>query len=224
MNWNKLQEMQLALDNAILQAKPQMTAEERFNKTLVALSVEVAEVANCAEHFKFWKDNKGKVDEKRFITTIDFMFEDGVRNDKRKHELLKDTSHLLVDSSKKYNLDNYELLTIEQAHKLTLVEECSDVLHFLLSIANQLDYELDELLALNSDYQKEYLYLKLNYYISACYNNYSRGSLGFCQTNLRKIMFYYMSYVNSLGITTQELEQAYYEKNEENYRRLREGY
>ena len=41
MDWNKLQEMQLALDNAILQAKPKMSAEERFNKTLVALSVEV---------------------------------------------------------------------------------------------------------------------------------------------------------------------------------------
>ena len=66
MNFKKLQAMQAKLDEAILADKAPMTAEERFNKTLVALSVEIAEVANCAEHFKFWKDNKGKVDSKRF--------------------------------------------------------------------------------------------------------------------------------------------------------------
>ena len=66
MNFKKLQAMQAKLDEAILADKAPMTQEERFNKTLVALSVEIAEVANCAEHFKFWKDNKGKVDEGRF--------------------------------------------------------------------------------------------------------------------------------------------------------------
>ena len=66
MNFKKLQAMQAKLDEAILADKAPMTAEERFNKTLVALSVEIAEVANCAEHFKFWKDNKGKVDDDRF--------------------------------------------------------------------------------------------------------------------------------------------------------------
>lgn len=203
MNFNKLQAMQLELDNSILSAKPQMTAEERFNKTLVALSVEVAEVANCAEHFKFWKDNKGKVGEKRFLKSYNSFYEEELYSDK-------------VTGNRE--------ISFEQAHKLTLVEECSDCLHFILSLANQLGYEIDENLLLTSEIQKEHFYLKLNYYISACYNNYSRGSLGFCQTNLRKIIFYYMSYVNALGITTQELEQAYYEKNEENYRRLREGY
>ena len=62
MNFKKLQAMQAKLDEAILADKAPMTAEERFNKTLIALSVEIAEVADCAEHFKFWKDNKGKID------------------------------------------------------------------------------------------------------------------------------------------------------------------
>ena len=66
MNFKKLQAMQAKLDEAILADKAPMTAEERFNKTLVALSVEIAEVANTVEHFKFWKDNKGKIDYDRF--------------------------------------------------------------------------------------------------------------------------------------------------------------
>ena len=38
MNFKKLQAMQAKLDEAILADKAPMTAEERFNKTLVALS------------------------------------------------------------------------------------------------------------------------------------------------------------------------------------------
>lgn len=220
MNFKKLQAMQLELDNSILSAKPQMTAEERFNKTLVALSVEVAEVANCAEHFKFWKDNKGKVDEK-FISTLNFRFEDEVRNDKRKWKLLKDTDGLFVDTSKKYNLDNFKLLTIEQAHKLTLVEEASDCLHFILSLANQLKVEI------HSDFEfetiKEELFLDLNAQLQHLRTSVNDDIL-FRKVNVTSLIDIFLSYIKSLGITEHELEQAYYEKNEENYRRLREGY
>ena len=44
MNFKKLQAMQAKLDGTILADKAPMTEEERFNKTLVALSVEIAEV------------------------------------------------------------------------------------------------------------------------------------------------------------------------------------
>ena len=44
MNFKKLQAMQAKLDEAILADKATMSAEERFNKTLAALSVEIAEV------------------------------------------------------------------------------------------------------------------------------------------------------------------------------------
>lgn len=199
MNFKKLQAMQLELDNSILSAKPKMTAEERFNKTLVALSVEVAEVANCAEHFKFWKDNKGKVDEKRFIVG---------------YAISEKSEITCYDINK-----NRDKISYSQAHKLTLVEECSDVLHFLLSIANQLGYEIEF-----AEYQNNNLeecFLNINWAI-----NNLKGSTPY---KLHKRLFFdliahYFNYLKLLGITTQELEQAYYEKNEENYRRLREGY
>ena len=126
MNFKKLQAMQAKLDEAILADKAPMTAEERFNKTLVALSVEIAEVANTVEHFKFWKDGKGKVDESRF----------------QWHGELMDIS--LGDRDKLVDLRNrMKEVSPEQAHRLTLIEECSDALHFILSLANQIDFEIN---------------------------------------------------------------------------------
>ena len=143
MNFKKLQAMQAKLDEAILADKAPMTAEERFNKTLVALSVEIAEVANCAEHFKFWKDNKGKVDESRFkkIDPYKVNFE----------EHYWDTNHELTH------------VTLNQTHHLTLVEECSDALHFILSLANQCEYEIDVNLnwIAGEESLKEYYYIAL---------------------------------------------------------------
>ena len=194
MNFKKLQAMQLELDNSILSAKPQMTAEERFNKTLVALSVEVAEVANCAEHFKFWKDNKGKVDGKRFLKTGEEIYE------------------------YRCNRTN-SLYTHAEAHKLTLVEECSDALHFILSLANQLNEQLLDVVERYDNFNQEEWYLEILTDIKNMKwdeNNKWRA--------LRDLNIDFYHYYSSLGITTQELEQAYYEKNEENYRRLREGY
>lgn len=198
MNWNKLQEMQRELDNAILQAKPEMTAEERFNQTLVSLDVEISEIANCSEHFKFWKDNKGKVDEKRF----------------------EKTGILIGGKPVYWDSLNKQEVRYNQAHKLTLVEECSDALHFILSLANQIDHKIERIgihFSVEEDdgSSKEENLLFLKYLIS---------SLGKSEGNLEMLIDVFFIYISQLDITTQELEQAYYEKNEVNYQRLREGY
>ena len=193
MNFKKLQAMQAKLDEAILADKAPMTAEERFNKTLVALSVEIAEVANCAEHFKFWKDNKGKVDSKRFTYNGLTDFSD---------------SHLWTDENS--GVSNY---TFEQAHRLTLIEECSDALHFILSLANQCEDEID----VNSNWIAEEESLKEYYYINL-------QTTLFEDSGVDGIMATFLDYVKSLGVTTQELEQAYYDKNKINYERLENGY
>lgn len=201
MNFKKLQAMQAKLDEAILADKAPMTAEERFNKTLVALSVEIAEVANTVEHFKFWKDNKGKVDEKRFIESVSI--------------LTREEDGLLYDS----HLDVY--VTQNEAHRLTLIEEFSDCLHFLLSLANQIDYEIDTKLIKIVKYprnQLDTLYVALQNKIINLATGYDK--LG----SLKSLVSFYMSYVNELGITLQGLEQAYYDKNKINYERLEDGY
>ena len=193
--------MQAKLDEAILAEKAPMTAEERFNKTLVALGVEIAEVANTVEHFKFWKDNKGKVDSERFIVTPSIV------------------NNLIEDDY----LDNTttQYVTEKQAHRLTLIEECSDALHFILSLANQVDYKIIGLgkhfkISEDADsLEKNFLFL-----------NYVIGSAEFkhFRTDLEMIIDVFFSYINQLGIVQQELEQAYYDKNKINYERLENGY
>lgn len=194
MNFKKLQAMQAALDAAILAEKATMSAEERFEKTLVALSVEIAEVANTAEHFKFWKDNKGKVDSKRFLTGADKTYYDTVKLEK---------------------------ITFAEAHKLTLVEEASDCFHFILSLANQCNYAIKEIgKAVNM--QEDTDSMEKNYlFLSAVIGDV--GYLPF-DFELEMIIDTFFLYVRQLGITEAELEQAYYDKNEINYERLANGY
>ena len=204
MNFKKLQAMQAKLDEAILADKAPMTAEERFNKTLVALSVEIAEIANTVEHFKFWKDNKGKVDSKRFIVTP------GIVNNLIKDDYLD-------------NLDNttMQYVTEKQAHRLTLIEECSDALHFILSLANQGDFEINGIgthfkVADDTDSLEENV-IFLNQLIGL-------ADLKHFHSDLEMIIDVFFIYINQLGIPQQEIEQAYYDKNKINYDRLENGY
>ena len=211
MDFKKLQQMQAALDAAILAEKATMTAEERFEKTLVALSVEIAEVANCAEHFKFWKDNKGKVDEKRFKVA-------NLADKEYISSILRNRNIDFDFVDKKSGNHLFE----KEAHRLTLIEECSDALHFVLSLANQ--FQLD-ITSINLPDRKqagiptlETMYLDVQDCLT---NNYFELNESLMGHVLLPALF---EYFHALGITDDELEQAYYDKNKINYERLANGY
>lgn len=211
MNLKKLQQMQAKLDEAILKEKAPMTAEERFNKTLVALSVEIAEVANTVEHFKFWKDGKGKVDNKRF------------------YPIFAEVQYFSLESPKIIAYEdmgnNLEEYTFEQAHRLTLIEECSDALHFILSLANQLGYEIDLCnWKFSQDLKEDYL-IYVNRDIFFLFKSFrDKNFVSVTHEKLFLLVLGMFGYFESLGITQQELEQAYYDKNKINYERLENGY
>lgn len=200
MDFKKLQKMQQALDNAILAEKPKMSAEELLNKTLVALSVEVAEVANCSEHFKHWKINKGKVDNERFS-----IYD-------------KDSGESSLIGYKFDKSDSIQV-TNEQAHHLTLIEEAADCLHFILSLANQLDYEINMVSTTTKDLTRAYLDIQWSI---SCLNGTNTNNVH--EQLIFDLVNNYFSYIGNLGMLQPELEQAYYDKNEVNYQRLREGY
>ena len=206
MNFKKLQAMQAKLDEAILADKAPMTAEERFNKTLVALSVEIAEVANTVEHFKFWKDNKGKIDEFRVITWIK-----------------DDSNNEWYEYMDKNN--NLYRITKQEAHRLTLVEECSDALHFILSLANQIEYEIDFCnWEISQELKEDYL-IYVNRDVFFLFKSFrAKNSVSITHKNLFMLVLGVFGYFESLGVTPRELEQAYYDKNKINYERLENGY
>ena len=161
-------------------------------------------MANCAEHFKFWKDNKGKVDSKRFIVTPVIV-----------NNLIKDDYLDTLDNT------TMQYVTEKQAHRLTLIEECSDALHFILSLANQVDFEINGIgthfeIANDVDsLEKNVLFL--NQLIGL-------GDFNHFHSDLEMIIDVFFIYINQLGISEQELEQAYYDKNKINYERLENGY
>ena len=100
-----------------------------------------------------------------------------------------------------------------EAYKLTLIEECSDALHFILSLANQCEYEIDVNLnwIAGEDSLKECYYINLQTTL-------------FDDSGVDGIMATFLNYVKSLGIKSEQLEQAYYDKNKINYERLENGY
>lgn len=209
MNYKKLQEMQKALDESIIKEKElNLSAEERFELTCHAFLVELSEVANASEHFKFWKSHKGKIDEKRFGKTF-VLGED----DKNRWQY--------TDSA------NKELVSEKEAQHRTLVEECSDCLHFLLSLANQcgqsLGYDFDF-----SEFPETTL--TQDFFMTDKSANELADSIRYY--DLHEIPNNFISdlerdfkvYYTKLGITQEELEQAYYDKNKVNYERLRSDY
>lgn len=196
MDFKKLQTMQAKRGEAILADNAPMTAEERFNKTLVALSVEIAEVANCAEHFKFWKDNKGKVDSDRF----------GENNLFADDELIF-TNYIDRKTGVLYDF--------KQANRLTLIEECSDALHFILSLANQLSYEIEikNWTVMTTTKESNLMYINRDMFQLFESYQYEQSSVPHIQCKLIIVILGVFSYFNQLGISEQELEQAYYDKN-----------
>lgn len=201
MNFKKLQAMQAELDEAILKEKAPMTPEERFNKDLVGLSAEISEIANCSGHFKYWKNNKGEVDTNRFVIydrESDISARIGYRLDRE---------------------NNLKEIKTEVAHKQTLVEECSDALHFILSLANQMEYGIDGWSSSTKELEEAYLDLQWSIVVLK-----SSSSYGIVDQMKWQLINDFMTYVGNLGVTTKDLEQAYYDKNKINYERLENGY
>lgn len=207
MNFKKLQEMQKALDESIIKEKElNLSTEERFELTCHAFLVELSEVANASEHFKFWKTNKGKIDEKRFGKTF-VLGED----DKNRWQY--------TDSA------NQELVSEEEAQHRTLVEEISDCLHFLLSIANQTGTEL--ISTKESIPEKNltgYYFETVGTILSVLNSYYEPEEYSDVTWYVKFLEAYFRAYYTKLGITPEELEKAYYDKNKVNYERLRSDY
>jgi dimeric dUTPase (all-alpha-NTP-PPase superfamily) len=209
MNYTKLQEMQRALDDSIIKEKElNLSAEYRFELTCHAFLVELSEIANSSEYFKFWKTNKGKVDEKRFGKTFVLGEDDENR-------------WQYTDRA------NQELVSEEIAQHRTLVEEVSDCLHFLLSLANQSRADLEN---------GQYVILKHRSSLSAYYFDVVDSLMEVMNERDPYNQVYedtefvfrlerdFRAYYTKLGITQEELEQAYYDKNKVNYERLRSDY
>jgi dimeric dUTPase (all-alpha-NTP-PPase superfamily) len=163
MQLERLFKMQKALDLHI-EEKHNLMNEDLFNRKVLALFVEVGELANETRSFKFWSVKPSSPKEvilEEFVDGIHFILSLGIECgfDQTLNEISKDETCLDVTNQ---FLAIYDYLTIFQKNK-----------------------RLDEYIALFKGY---------------------------------------LQLANLLGITNEEMEEAYFKKNEVNYQRQQNNY
>lgn len=215
MNLYKLMTIQDDLDKHIEQKKG-LQGQDLLDKKILALQVELGELANEWRGFKFWSEDQEP------MTSV--------------WELKKEYRHLHLsqtDASEYQLRDEYGNVVFDDVtdkhhdHKNPLLEEYVDCLHFILSIGLDLNINIDSL--------KEYFspkkmlditdhFLWTNKKILDLYENIR-------DRNSSKVGLLYLNLFNSfvglselLGFTTEQIEQAYLDKNKVNHARQESGY
>lgn len=163
MNLSKLYDMQRALDEYIEQEN-HVANENLLSHKLLALLVELGELANETRCFKFWS-KKGP------------------------------------------------------SKKEIILEEYVDGIHFLLSIGLELKFDsftqIKEPASTSYDLTDQFL---------AVYEAFHHLKKEKTLSSYEKAWEEYVLLANMLGFSTEDIERAYIEKNEVNYKRQREGY
>jgi dimeric dUTPase (all-alpha-NTP-PPase superfamily) len=163
MQLERLFQMQKELDHHI-EVKHQLENEDLFNRKILALFVEIGELANETRCFKFWS--------------------------------VKPSSE-----------------------KQVILEEFVDGIHFILSLGLECGLELTELdfnLKVSaSDVTNQFLAI---YEILSCFQ-FSKS-----REDYLALFQAYFNLANLLGITKEEMIEAYFKKNEVNYQRQQNNY
>jgi len=202
LNLAKLFEMQRQLDERIEREHPRQEGEDRLAKKILALLVELGELANEARFFKYWSH-----DQKPRIVV-------------REWKLYEDTIKEYGDSTHR----RYEGV-VRPVLRQPLLEEYVDCLHFILSIGLEIT-EPDMLdlkrwnLTKADNITEQFLWLMAD--VTDLYNGlYHDGNFKF---DYEFLLLQFIHLGEMLGFTWSEIEQAYLEKNQVNHRRQDSNY
>jgi dimeric dUTPase (all-alpha-NTP-PPase superfamily) len=199
MNLTKLFETQ-----KILRDRIDYNSEDRFEKLVLALLVELGECANEWRGFKFWStDQEPRKSKKIMCPTCKgsgmIPIGEGVRGIKKCPD---------CDNPRGGMKTVYPLL-----------EEYVDVLHFVLDIGIEVNEDKNY-----SKYEFESQLSSIHEIIEQFSIVYT-FALGMFDDNYYRDLFYtVMRLGEKLGFTEEEIEQAYYDKNKINHQRQDVGY
>jgi len=216
MNLQKLFEIQEGLDNLITKEHPVKEGEDRLAKKILALQVELGELANEWKMFKYWKVNP-KSNVSKFTTCS---------NEEAEHYFCVTCHHnysveKAVDMDFVCPTDDNDLMPMKQVNPM--LEEYVDCLHFILSIGLELeitDVEID------SDYTHEDPSATFVELFGDAWELFNfreiHDELRFIQIGIYERMFNRFIGIGEehLGFTWEQVEQAYMEKNRINERQL----
>jgi dimeric dUTPase (all-alpha-NTP-PPase superfamily) len=208
MNLEKLFKLQAELDRRIEQEHPRHPREDRLKKKILALLVELGELANEWRGFKFWSNNQ----EPRIVEYRDCPYCGG-------HGVIDCFPLGAPDETYAYE-DQCPECVGGQVEYNPLLEEYVDCLHFILSIGLELNVpeiygtstKWDELTSDETDITKQFLIV---------FENVNKLVHPIDWINLFE-EFYILG--EMLGFTWEEVEQAYMKKNAINHKRQEVGY
>ncbi|ALC92080.1 hypothetical protein AM500_21510 [Bacillus sp. FJAT-18017] len=187
MEFTKLLQMEKDLDERIENEHPRKQGEDRRAKKLIALFVEIGEMANEARFFKCWSHDQEprttcpECKNAGFVGMADYA--------------------------------EVECWECEGKGKNPLLEEAVDVLHFLLSIANDINID-SPAVELFKKLSLEEQVLDLIDQARTCY----------VPTDWHCTWSLYIGLMDMLGFTWEQICEAYLEKNAVNFMRQETGY
>ena len=196
MNLDKLFEMQKVLDERIVREKG-LEGRDTLPEKILALQVELGECANEWRRFKFWSEDR----EPKTLVRIDCEVCTGTGIGTN---FLKNCPSCKGSGKWKTN---------------PLLEEYVDCLHFILSIG--LEHEFNEMLPLSIesitcvDITRQFTML-----MRTDWEIYEEGDGAYYHEGLEL----FLGLGEMLGFTWDQIESAYYAKNEINHVRQAEGY
>lgn len=209
MDLRKLFDMQRVLKDHI-----GYEGEDRFNKLILALLVELGECANEWRGFKFWSNDQ--------------------ESRTSKHVLKKEYKHLHITQTGAYEYqlrDEFGKIIFDDVtdfhhdHKNPLLEEYADGLHFVLELGIELEIVISEYV------QDCFVGIERQIPLQIMDNITKQFTLVSKLTAMLEDDDYYCelfaAYLNlgkMLGFTWEEIEQAYISKNEINHQRQETGY
>jgi dimeric dUTPase (all-alpha-NTP-PPase superfamily) len=204
MNLSKLFQMQKVLDERIEKEHPRHEGEDRLAKKILALQVELGELANEARFFKFWSNNQ----KPRTLVYSICPSCDGTGTPKG------------IPWESGIDCDKCE--GTGEIETNPLLEEYVDNLHFILSIG--LDLEIPEIYGVEfeniycgdePDITNQFLKVKELALLSIPYTHAGEWN---------ELFIEFVCLGQMLGFTWKQIEEAYMEKNKKNHQRQDEGY
>lgn len=239
MELEQLYEMQKALDAKIIKEKG-LDGQDLLPNTVLALQVEIAELANAWRGFKHWSSRQtpkmyplekcSYCEEKvEYTRPSPFMVDAGADMCER---CWTSTKVEYAAANDEYLPDFKDYLHFPQKQPTKLLEEYVDCLHFFLSIARQLDLAADDIYAWEDEVEGEtaILFTDLLHNVGLILAdrmlaNPIKDVKAFRRDHFRGALFiFYALGEQRLGLSFEEIAAAYMAKNKTNHERQSNGY
>lgn len=209
MNLQKLFEAQAELDAYIEQQHPTQPNENRLEKKVLALLVEIGECCNQWRGFKFWSNDQ----EPR--TKVEYLCVqcEGSGLISEYHDPEPEEYEKCIDCNG----------TGKIGESNPILEEYVDCLHFILSIGNGLHFDYEEFLkrsfAMDEDVNR--LFIDVMASTTEIILHYGTD---FARYSLYATLRRFLKIGRKLGFTEEQIEEAYWKKYEINKKRQANGY